>query len=168
MPQITEEIVNELLKQGIVHLKQVSDIPRLFRRTKRDIPTKPCAYVKSSLIFLINFHTEYKNVILDDVNYWLELALSSLTKHYLASVTDVLTSVQKTEESLRRLKKIRDKSTGSFSSEVQGISDDEKIRIQLQVDVQAYANMITEMEISTSNVFHVDELLHAVETAIKR
>lgn len=62
---------------------------------------------------------------------------------YLASVTDVLTSVQKTEESLRRLKKIRDKSTGSFSSEAQGISDDEKIRIQLQVDVQAYANMVT-------------------------
>lgn len=61
---------------------------------------------------------------------------------YLASVTDVLTSVQKTEESLRRLKKIRDKSTGSLTSEVQGISDDEKIRIQLQVDVQAYANMV--------------------------
>lgn len=61
---------------------------------------------------------------------------------YLASVTDVLTSVQKTEESLRRLKKIRDKSTGSFSSEVQGITDDEKIRIQLQVDVQAYTNMV--------------------------
>ncbi|XP_012154562.1 conserved oligomeric Golgi complex subunit 2 [Megachile rotundata] len=168
LPQITEEIVNELLKQGIVHLKQVSDIPRLFRRTKRDIPTKPCAYVKNSLTFLINFHAEYKNVILDDVNHWLELALSSLTEHYLASVTDVLTSVQKTEESLRRLKKIRDKSTGSFSSEVQGISDDEKIRIQLQVDVQAYANMITQMQISTSNVIHVDELLHAVEAIIKR
>lgn len=54
----------------------------------------------------------------------------------------MLTSVQKTEESLRRLKKIRDKSTGSFSSEVQGISDDEKIRIQLQIDVQTYANMV--------------------------
>lgn len=54
----------------------------------------------------------------------------------------MLTSVQKTEESLRRLKKIRDKSTGSFSSEVQGISDDEKIRIQLQIDVQTYVNMV--------------------------
>ena len=54
----------------------------------------------------------------------------------------MLTSVQKTEESLRRLKKIRDKSTGSLASEIQGISDDEKIRIQLQVDVQSYANMV--------------------------
>lgn len=60
----------------------------------------------------------------------------------MASVTDVLTSVQITEESLRRLKQIRDKSMGSLSSEVQGISDNEKIRIQLQVDVQAYVNMV--------------------------
>ncbi|XP_017793431.1 PREDICTED: conserved oligomeric Golgi complex subunit 2 [Habropoda laboriosa] len=167
-PQITEEIVNELLKQCVTHLKQVSDIPRLFRRTKRDVPTKPCAYVKNTLQFLVKFHADYKKVIPENVNNWLELALSSLTKHYLVSVTDVLTSVQKTEESLRRLKKIRDKSTGSLPSEAQGISDDEKIRIQLQVDVQAYANLITEMEISTSNVHNVEELLHAVKTATKR
>ncbi|KAF3428619.1 hypothetical protein E2986_03735 [Frieseomelitta varia] len=167
-PQITNEIVDELLKQCVTHLKQVSDIPRLFRRTKRDVPTKPCAYVKNALAFLVSFHTEYKMIIPDNVNYWLELTLSMLTEHYLASVTDVLTSVQKTEESLRRLKKIRDKSTGSLASEIQGISDDEKIRIQLQVDVQSYTNMITEMQISTSNVLHMKELLHAVETAVKR
>ncbi|XP_043798151.1 conserved oligomeric Golgi complex subunit 2 isoform X2 [Apis laboriosa] len=167
-PDITKEIVNELLKQCVVHLKQVSDIPRLFRRTKRDIPTKSCAYIKNTLAFLINFHTDYKKIIPDDVNYWLQLTLSSLTEHYLISVKDVLTSVQKTEESLRRLKKIRDKSIGSFSSEVQGISDDEKIRIQLQIDVQTYVNMITEMQISTSNILYMKELLYAVETAIKR
>lgn len=57
-------------------------------------------------------------------------------------VTDVLTSVQKTEESLRRLKKIRDKSTGILPSEPQGTSDDEKIRIQLKVDVDGYTNMV--------------------------
>lgn len=54
----------------------------------------------------------------------------------------MLTSVQKTEESLRRLKKIRDKSTGILPSEPQGTSDDEKIRIQLKVDVDGYTNMV--------------------------
>lgn len=61
---------------------------------------------------------------------------------YLLFVMDVLTSVQKTEESLRRLKKIRDKSTGILPSEPQGTSDDEKIRIQLKVDVDGYTNMV--------------------------
>lgn len=80
LPQITDEIVNELLKPCVTHLKQVSDIPRLFRRTKRDVPTKPCAYVKNALAFLINFHGDYKKLISDNVNCWLELTLSSLTE----------------------------------------------------------------------------------------
>lgn len=54
----------------------------------------------------------------------------------------MLTFVQKTEESLRRLKKIRDKSTEILPSEPQGTSDDEKIRIQLKVDVNSYTNMV--------------------------
>lgn len=66
---------------------------------------------------------------------------------YLTSVTDVLTSVQKTEESLRRLKRIRDKSTGVLSPDAQGISDDEKIRIQLQIDVNAYSAMVSMYQI---------------------
>lgn len=170
-PDITKEIVNELLKQCVVHLKEVNDIPRLFRRTKRDIPTKSCAYIKNTLAFLINFHADYKKIIPDDVNYWLQLTLSSLTEHYLISVKDVLTSVQKTEESIRKLKKIRtylNKSLGPYSPDVQGISDDEKIRIQLKIDVQTYVNMITEMQISTSNVLYMKELLYTVETAIKK
>lgn len=60
----------------------------------------------------------------------------------------MLTSVQKTEESLRRLKKIRDKSTGILPSESQGTSDDEKIRIQLKVDVDGYANMVRKHNIN--------------------
>jgi len=66
---------------------------------------------------------------------------------YLLFVTEVLTSVQKTEESLRRLKKIRDRSTGILPSEPQGISDDEKIRIQLKVDVNGYVKMVRKLHI---------------------
>jgi hypothetical protein len=61
---------------------------------------------------------------------------------YMSLVIDVLTSVQKTEDSLKRLKKIRDKSAGISTSESQGISDDEKIRIQLLIDVTSYIQMV--------------------------
>lgn len=57
-------------------------------------------------------------------------------------MTLVLTSVQKTEESLKRLKAIRDKSIGNSPLEPSGVNDDEKIRIQLQVDVREYTNMV--------------------------
>ncbi|KAG7197029.1 hypothetical protein KM043_017562 [Ampulex compressa] len=168
LPQITEHIVSELLKECVQHLKQVNDIPRLFRRTKREIPSKPCAYVKNTLSFLNHFNLMYDRVIPKHVNHWLELTLSSVTKIYHTAVTDVLTSVQKTEESLKRLKKIRDKATSSFPSETQGTTDDEKIRIQLQVDVHNYTEMIAELKVSTLNIHHLGELMQAVEAAVKK
>ncbi|KAL0127418.1 hypothetical protein PUN28_005604 [Cardiocondyla obscurior] len=168
LPLITKEIVNELSEQCVTHLKQVSDIPRLFRRTKRDVPTKPCPYVKIAMVPLTNFYTDYNKIIPENIVLWLELTLSSLTESYLSFVTDVLTSVQKTEESLRRLKKIRDKSTGILPSEPQGITDDEKIRIQLKVDVDGYTNMVKDLNISTANIHHLQELIDAVKAAIKK
>ncbi|KAK2575855.1 hypothetical protein KPH14_007229 [Odynerus spinipes] len=168
LPLTTEGIVNELLMQCVTHLKQVNDIPRLFRRTNREVPTKPCAYVKNALNFLTNFRTNYNELIPANVTKWLQLALSSLTERYLTSVTDVLTSVQKTEESLRRLKRIRDKSTGVLPPDSQGISDDEKIRIQLQIDVNTYRVMIAELDVPVSDISHLQELVQAVEAALKK
>lgn len=57
-------------------------------------------------------------------------------------VDDVLTSVQKTEESLRRLKKIRDRSAATSSNEARGVGDDEKIREQLLLDVYSYCEVV--------------------------
>lgn len=54
---------------------------------------------------------------------------------------DVLTSVQKTEESLRRLKKIRDRSVVSGSTPDRG-GDDDKIRMQLYYDANYYCNKV--------------------------
>ena len=56
---------------------------------------------------------------------------------YLVAVSDVLTSVQKTEESLKRLRKDRTTTTST------GISDDDKIRMQLVIDVDAFVEQST-------------------------
>jgi len=80
LPLVTKEIVNELSEQCVTHLKQVSDIPRLFRRTKRDVPTKSCPYVKSAIVPLTNFYTDYNKIIPENIILWLELTLSSLTE----------------------------------------------------------------------------------------
>lgn len=43
--KISDCIVNELFEYFDIQLKQVSDIPRLYRKTNRSIPTKPCNYI---------------------------------------------------------------------------------------------------------------------------
>ncbi len=53
----------------------------------------------------------------------------------MVAVSDVLTSVQKTEESLKRLRDRKDRNAPPTSA---GISDDDKIRMQLVIDVDKF------------------------------
>lgn len=87
-------------------------------------------------------------------NKWLVLVLF----RYLAAVSDVLTSVQKTEDSLKRLRK--DRNTPASSA---GISDDDKIRIQLAIDVDSF---VKEARLLTLGLLpELQALLDAVEQA---
>ena len=56
---------------------------------------------------------------------------------YFSTTNDVLTSVKKMEESLKRLKR------GKASQSVGGMSDDDKIRLQLYLDVQEYGKQVS-------------------------
>lgn len=54
--KIRECIVHELYDHFNVQLKQVSDIPRLYRKTNRSVPTKPCAYIEMTTKALQEFN----------------------------------------------------------------------------------------------------------------
>lgn len=76
----------------------------------------------------------------------------------------MLTSVQKTEESLRRLRSL--KGTGSQSS-TGTMSDDDKIRLQLRVDVSSWTNEVSKLGFMPSDVAQLLELNNIVEESIK-
>lgn len=91
---------------------------------------------------------------------------------------EVLTSVQKTEESLRRLKNLRDRnanpttaaaatSSMSTSTDRTTMSDDDKIRLQLQVDVIHYVQEIESIGLARGEIEKLDELTQLVEEATK-
>lgn len=61
-----------------------------------------------------------------------------LLARYHEQVSEVLTSVQRTEESLRKFKKIRDPSGSDFKQN----TDDYKIRLQLQIDIKCYIDVV--------------------------
>lgn len=92
----------------------------------------------------------------------------SMIYRYYAAVLDVLTSVQKTEESLRRLKNLREKSTlNTSANDRQGLTDDDKIRLQLQVDIIHWATEIDKIGVSIGDVEKLDELKALVEESTK-
>lgn len=55
---------------------------------------------------------------------------------YFETVSDVLNSVRKMEESLKRLKQARRSPATNPVSSSSGMSDDDKIRLQLALDVE--------------------------------
>lgn len=91
---------------------------------------------------------------------------------YYTAIDDVLTSVQKTEESLRRLKNLREKSTALSSSMTtstssSGMSDDDKIRLQLHVDVLHWTNEIELLQINRNAIDKLPQLIQLVEECTK-
>ncbi|XP_065222540.1 conserved oligomeric Golgi complex subunit 2 [Planococcus citri] len=144
---IEKKIIDIISEKNASVMRQVSEIPRLYRRTNRNTPTQPCSYVASLLApvyELQKVHGEY-------VTRWFPPILSTVTAMYHEQVFEVLTSVQRTEESLRKFKKIRDPSNMDSKQN----TDDDKIRLQLQIDIQHYSdavnNLVTGAEINKMN-----------------
>lgn len=159
LPRVKEHIVKVLVDESAVHFHQVNQIPRLFRRTNRKSTTEPCEYVGQVLDFPRQFYSLKKSFLEEDV---LESLLTStfieLTKQYYSVVNEVLTNAQKTEESLRKLKKKKD----AYSNKNSG---DEEIRQQLVIDVKHFGQEFQKMGISKDKVDMMDSLIELVESA---
>lgn len=85
---------------------------------------------------------------------------------YYKYVEDVLTSVHKTEESLRRLKQIREKPSTQLS-ESAGVTDGDKIRMQLKVDTLAYEKIAASVNLDINCIEKYKELNTMVMEAVK-
>ena len=90
---------------------------------------------------------------------------NKVTGQYFSNVSEVLAAVQKMEESLRRLKRVREKA--GTSAENKGLSDDDKIRLQLLVDVGHYVKTMEALGVGKDSVGKVGELEQLVEEATK-
>ena len=84
--------------------------------------------------------------------------LTQISRAYLRHVGDVLTSVQKMEESLKRLKKARGGAAAASGGDAAAVSDDDKIRLQLALDVKAFR-----AQVESSFAFDAEDLEHFAE-----
>lgn len=57
------EVVRELFDRSQVGIRQVTDIPRLYRKTNREMPTKACAYVEEMAGPVSDFKRKYDTVM---------------------------------------------------------------------------------------------------------
>lgn len=163
---IEAKIALDLVSNSLPYIKQVNDIPRLYRKTNREIPAKNCAYVDHTLAASRDFYQRHvQDIGREKASQFLQRVFDALTEQYFVAVSEVLTSVQKTEESLRRLKNLRGANEGATPRPAQGMSDDDKIRLQLQVDVVHWRKAVEEFGVTS--IPRLAELVKLVEDATK-
>lgn len=90
--------------------------------------------------------------------------VTNVLDKYIVLVNDVLTAVTKMEESLKRLKKVREKGgKGEVGVKVEGLTDDDKIRLQISMDVEYFCAEIEKMGVTELD--QVDQIRTVVKDA---
>lgn len=167
--EIESQIGRKLMVSCIKSIKNVQDIPRLFRKTNREVPSKHLNYVDQIIQPITEFDQKHKKSFQEEIfKRLLRELFSQTTIQYYQSVNEVLTSVQKTEESIRRLKNLREKSQQSASSsDKQQMSDDDKIRLQLQIDIRHYVKCIEDYQLNREEIDSLKELVALTDDITK-
>ena len=57
--KVLQQAVGLLKDQSAVHLENITDIPRLYRRTNRVTPSTHCSYIDNAFQPLISFKVSY-------------------------------------------------------------------------------------------------------------
>ncbi|XP_068246135.1 conserved oligomeric Golgi complex subunit 2 [Palaemon carinicauda] len=163
---VGEVIVEDLVKTAGGSLHQVGDTPRLYRHTNRAAPTTHQPYIATAATVLSTFSTDSTGKVdMKLLLQWLTSASVELSQQYKTLTYDVLSSVHKMEESLKRLKRARDKGAQGGSDASGGLSDDDKIRKQISLDVEFFGSQLGTLQINLESVEAFGSLLVMVTSA---
>uniref|UniRef100_A0A665U8G1 Conserved oligomeric Golgi complex subunit 2 n=1 Tax=Echeneis naucrates TaxID=173247 RepID=A0A665U8G1_ECHNA len=138
VPTLNARMTQHLTERCCRFLKSASEVPRLYRRTNKDLPVRASAYMDNALRPLHQLLTDATGLVTPSTaQEWLRVALCDCTQRYYETISEVLSSVRKMEESLKRLKQARKSaSTTTTAGSNGGPTDDSKIRLQLALDVE--------------------------------
>ena len=130
-PRISSLISSHVSAGPLKLVKSVVDIPRMYRRTNRETPSKPCTYVVSVLDSLTQFYKREEAVAGREVaGQWVRTSVGVVLAQYLLQVQDVLSNVTKMEESLRKLKKVRGGAAAGDRDKTGGLSGRERTELR--------------------------------------
>ncbi|KAL1927350.1 hypothetical protein VTP01DRAFT_3979 [Rhizomucor pusillus] len=138
IPDIQRRITNIISRRCIEHLKLVRNITSQYRHTNRQPPTEHSNFIPNIFKPFTTFIDQYATWIDDQKRaLWGSMVAEVVLTRYHSIITELLTSIKKMEDSLKRMKKGR--KTGSANSPSTGqqgnMTDEDKIRLQILLDV---------------------------------
>ncbi|KAK0144936.1 Conserved oligomeric Golgi complex subunit 2 [Merluccius polli] len=166
-PTLNARMTQHLSERCSRYLKSASEVPRLYRRTNKEVPVRASAYMDNALRPLHQLLTDSTGLVTPaTAQDWLRVTLCDCTQRYYETISEVLSSVRKMEESLKRLKQARKgAATITTTGANGGLTDDGKIRLQLTLDVQYLGEQILKMGLQPSQISMFSTLTEVVQEA---
>ncbi|MEQ2298677.1 Conserved oligomeric Golgi complex subunit 2 [Ameca splendens] len=167
IPSLNTRMTQHLTERCCRFLKSASEVPRLYRRTNKDLPVRASAYMDNALRPLHQLLADSTGLVNPQTaQEWLRVTLSDCTQKYYETISEVLSSVKKMEDSLKRLKQARKGATTAVTTGANGgPTDDSKIRLQLALDVEYLGEQIQKMGLQPSDISMFSTLLELVKEA---
>ena len=158
-----EIIVDIMIQKCSSPLLAVKGIAATYRMTNRPPPTQPSPFVNAILRPLHDFNKSISDRIpsfldLDDQSssqYWKKSIVDVISERYSTAVSELIETVQRTEEALKN-RKARRAMAG-------GMSDGEKVRLQLYLDQKAFVLSVQGVGIEIETVEGVSKLIALTE-----
>ncbi|KAG0729859.1 Conserved oligomeric Golgi complex subunit 2 [Chionoecetes opilio] len=164
--ELSATITDSLVTAASAPLRMVADTPRLYRRTNRAPPATHQPYIASAAVILSKFAAECEGKV-DGllVARWLTRTAGQVSQRYRGLTYEVLSSAHKMEESLKRLKRARDRGGSGGEGGAGGLSDHDKIRTQICLDVEYFGDQLRSLAVDVEAVDSFSSLLTMVQHA---
>uniref|UniRef100_A0A7S3V8Q4 COG complex component COG2 C-terminal domain-containing protein n=1 Tax=Chaetoceros debilis TaxID=122233 RepID=A0A7S3V8Q4_9STRA len=147
-----EIIVNILTAKCTAPLSAVKGVAATYRMTNRPPPTQASPFVGTILRSLQEFDTTFSSRTPSYLGtLWKKTIVDTIADLYSTAVAELIETVQRTEEALKN-RKVRRAAAG-------GMSDGEKVRLQLFLDQQAFSRSIEDVGIDPSSIDGMKKLI---------
>ena len=138
-------IVDRLTKQCCIPLTAVKGVAATYRMTNRPPPTQASPFVGSILRPLKEFDATFSSRTPPQIgDKWKQQIVGAVSSKYSLAVEDLIATVKRTEEALKS-RKTRKMMAG-------GMSDGEKVKLQLLLDYRQFKTDVDELDLETDSI----------------
>ncbi|RCI01356.1 Conserved oligomeric Golgi complex subunit 2 [Rhizopus stolonifer] len=156
--KITTSITNRISLTNAENLKLVKSMTNQYRHSNKSEPKEPSYFIPKLFNPVHELIQIYRNTANKEVDpLWIKSIVDLIIQEYAATVNDLLSNLNKSEESLKKSKNTKGQ-----------LSDEDKIRLQLYLDVEQVGAELKNIKIDTADIDSYPTLLQTVKPYSKK
>lgn len=92
--KLCETMIQLKLRDALEKLQDVTSVPRLYRRTNRNVPTEVSLYITSAVDPVVKFSNVYSNLIKEHMNFIIDSLIEKMALNYTGLVQVCITFIR--------------------------------------------------------------------------